>query len=337
MHLVTLLLLLVLVICLCFLSYFVDHYKFRFISVTDHFKEPAFGFCNFAIAFISPGVDYFLPHFCLTVILLFLVSLMKVRTFLTDIKAFSFPNISIHCYEFPSKHYITKVSQIMVYCVFLAFSDTWALFGHLPMICCLAVGCAAVCYLYKGFSCVSSWCPDPPRDVDFSPPWLGEDSSRPYPTWPLVCPFRCLPQSSPFPGMRCSPSLWAWGSGNCSAHLLTPWDKGSPTHSSIQTPNSQLSGITALCVDSTCCPVVGTLPTPWRVRLWCSPHEPPFLKQMAILDCLCPKPDNSDLIHSIQFHGCQEGEAWALCQSLHRSWEQSQDLPCTVPKERDTS
>lgn len=124
MRLMTLLLLLVLVVCLCFLSYFVDHYKFRFISVTGHFKEPTFGSCNFAIAFISTGVDYFLPHSCLTVILLFLVSLMKVRTFLTDIKAFSFPSISIHCCGFPSRHYISKVSQIMVYCVFLAFSDT---------------------------------------------------------------------------------------------------------------------------------------------------------------------------------------------------------------------
>lgn len=28
---------------------------------------------------------------------------------------------------------------------------------------------------------------------------------------------------------------------------------------------------------------------------------------MAILDCPCPKPDNNDLIQSVQFHGCQEG------------------------------
>ena len=42
---------------------------------------------------------------------------------------------------------------------------------------------------------------------------LAETPTNAMSTWPLVSPFCCLPQSSPFPDMLCPPSLWAGALG----------------------------------------------------------------------------------------------------------------------------
>lgn len=156
---------------------------------------------------------------------------------------------------------------MVVYCVFPAFGDAEAWFGHLLVSCCLAVASAAACYLYEGFPCISSWVhlifsshtskglmPRPAMRC-----WLFSTLARPRLQQTLSnlnSPFHRSPQSSPFPDMHCSPSLWAQGSGTRSAQPLTPWEEGSPPHSSFSPAQtlssaSRLGGITALCLGAT--------------------------------------------------------------------------------------
>lgn len=207
---------------------------------------------------------------------------------------------AFNCYEFPSKLYVSRVSQIAVYHVLLPVVThrlhlvvpPWAAAWQWATLLCVIFMRAFVVCLFDVQVCHEM------LTFFHSGENVSWDTNKRYVNLTFSISILLFASEQPFPWYALPSLTLGRSSRNRSAQLLTPWDKGSPTHSSIQ---------------------------------------PDVIKWMAVLECLRPKPDNNDLIRSVQFHGCRAGEAWALCRLLHYSWKQSQDLPSIVSKERDTS